>query len=54
MHHVGTVLQHSLSVILVAFMEAYAISKKYSTSEGYPLRVNQVRAWGLGLHQSRA
>lgn len=30
-------------MVLVAFMEAYAIGRKYALQEGYPLHVNKVR-----------
>lgn len=38
-----TIAGRSLSVVLVAFMEAFAIGRKYALSEGYPLHVNRVR-----------
>ena len=37
------IMIHSVStIVLVAFMEAYAVAKKYAMQEGYALRVNQV------------
>lgn len=45
------ILLSSFTVVLVGFMEAYAISKKYATKMDYGINVNQVSVRGDGAVQ---
>lgn len=47
------ILLSSFTVVLVGFMEAYAISKKYATKMNYSINVNQVSLRGGGKSVSR-
>jgi MFS superfamily sulfate permease-like transporter len=44
LEHAGTIVYRSLPVVLVAFMEAYAISRKYASIAGYKIDANQASA----------
>lgn len=42
MDRAGLIVVHSLSIVLLAFMEGYAIARRYARAGKYTLDINQV------------